>query len=123
MTEVNQIYRCNVCGNIVEVLHNGADSLTCCGQKMELVMPNSTDGTGEKHVPVIEKNAGSVVVQVGSVPHPMENEHFIQWIEIITDNGVQRKYLKPGEDPQAVFNSVGNIIARAYCNLHGLWIN
>jgi len=123
MTEINQIYHCNVCGNIIEVLHNGADSLTCCGQKMELLVPNSTDAANEKHVPVIEKGDGMTVIKIGSVAHPMENEHFIQWIEIITEDGVQRKYLKPGEDPQAVFNSDGNIKARAYCNLHGLWVN
>lgn len=122
-TKLNQIYRCNVCGNIVEVLHTGADSLVCCGQKMELLIENSVDAAKEKHVPVIEKSKDGVIVRIGEVPHPMEEEHFIEWIEIIDDGKIERQYLKPGDKPEAKFGiSSGSIIARAYCNLHGLWI-
>lgn len=122
MTKLNEIYRCNVCGNIVEVLHTGADSLVCCGQKMELLKENSVDAAIEKHVPVIEKNGSGVIIKVGSVPHPMVEEHHIEWIEILFDGKVNRQYLNPGDKPEAEFNiQADDILARAYCNLHGLW--
>ena len=122
MTELNQVYRCNICGNIVEVLHAGADSLVCCDEKMELLKENSVDAAKEKHVPVIEKNGEGVTIKVGEVPHPMESEHYIEWIEIIIDGKAGRHYLKPGDKPEARFNIYAeNIKARAYCNLHGLW--
>ena len=124
MTKINQVYRCNVCGNIIEVLHEGADSLVCCGQKMELLKENSTDGAVEKHVPVIEKSGDKIVVKVGSSPHPMLEEHFIEWIEVLFDGRALRQYLKPGDKPEAVFNIKSDkISARAYCNLHGLWVS
>ena len=121
-TKLNQIYRCNVCGNIIEIIHTGADSLVCCGQKMELLAENSVDASTEKHVPVIKKSAGGIIVQVGEIPHPMEKEHYIEWIEIVVDGEISRKFLNPGDKPEAEFNvSSTDVIARAYCNLHGLW--
>lgn len=120
--QIGNVYRCNVCGNIVEVLHVGGGELVCCGQPMELLKENTTDAAKEKHVPVIEKTPDGVLVKVGSVPHPMEEKHYIQWIELIADGVVHRIYLKPGDVPEALFNVSGsNLVAREYCNLHGLW--
>jgi len=122
MTELNQIYKCSVCGNIVEVVHAGAGELVCCGQPMELLKENTTDAAQEKHVPIIEKTENGIKVTVGEVPHPMESEHFIEWIEILADNKAYRKYLKPGDAPEAEFCiKASEITAREYCNLHGLW--
>lgn len=122
MVTINQIYRCPICGNIVEVLHAGGGELVCCGKSMVLLSANTTDGATEKHVPIIEKTADSIIVKVGSVPHPMEEAHYIEFIEIIADEKTYRKFLKPGEEPVVVFNIVAeNVIAREYCNLHGLW--
>jgi len=122
MTERNQIYRCNVCGNIVEVLHAGIGELVCCGQPMELLKELTEDVGQEKHVPVIEKSESGVKVKVGSVSHPMETNHFIEWIEIIADGKTYRKFLKPGDEPEAKFEvKAENIVAREYCNLHNLW--
>ncbi len=124
MTKLKEIYRCAICGNIVEVLHPGAGKLVCCGQPMELLEANSKDAALEKHVPVVEKIAGGYRVTVGSVEHPMIDEHYIEWIEIMTENGTMRQYLKPGEKPVAVFmTDAENVTAREYCNLHGLWKN
>ncbi len=117
-----QIYKCSVCGNIVEVIHAGGGELVCCGKPMELLVENTTDAAQEKHVPVIEKIDGGVKVKVGSVAHPMEEKHYIEWIEVIADGRACRKFLKPGDAPEAVFKIEGeNLIAREYCNLHGLW--
>lgn len=122
MIKINQIYRCPICGNIVEVLHAGGGELVCCGKPMILLTANTTDGATEKHVPVIEKTTDSITVKIGSVPHPMEESHYIELIEIIADDKVYRKFLKPGEEPVAVFNiTADNVIAREYCNIHGLW--
>lgn len=122
MINKNQIYRCPVCGNIVEVLHVGGGELVCCGKPMMLLTANTTDGATEKHVPIIEKTADSIIVKVGSIAHPMEEAHFIEFIEIIADDKVYRKFLKPGQEPVAIFNVIAeNVIAREYCNLHGLW--
>ncbi len=116
------IYKCEVCGNIVEVIHAGAGELVCCGQPMTLLAENSVDASREKHVPVIEKTPGGVKVKVGSVPHPMEEKHYIEWIEVVADGKAYRQFLKPGNAPEAVFAVEGaQITARAYCNLHGLW--
>ncbi len=128
MTERKQIYRCNVCGNIVEVLHAGGGELVCCGQPMELLAEKSADTGKEKHVPVIERMDKKVKVKVGSVPHPMEENHYIEWIEIITDDEVCRKFLKPGDAPEAVFEfeiaaEVEKVEAREFCTVHGLWQN
>lgn len=122
MINKNQIYRCPICGNIVEVLHVGGGELVCCGKPMILLSANTTDGATEKHVPVIEMTADSIIVKVGSVVHPMEEAHFIEFIEIVADDKVYRKFLKPGQEPVAVFNlTAKNVTAREYCNLHGLW--
>jgi len=122
MVTKNQIYRCPVCGNIVEVLHAGGGELVCCGKPMILLSANTTDGATEKHVPIIEKTADSITVRVGSIPHPMEETHYIEFIEIIADDKIYRKFLKPGQEPTAVFNiTTENVVAREYCNLHGLW--
>ena len=122
MTERLQIYKCEVCGNIVEVLHEGKGELVCCGQPMKLYEENTVDAAKEKHVPVIEKIEGGFKVKVGSVTHPMEEKHYIEWIEVIVDGKAYRQFLKPGEIPEAVFNiEAEKIIAREYCNLHGLW--
>ena len=122
MTELNQIYRCEICGNITEVLHSGAGELVCCGQPMKLLEEKSEDVGNEKHVPVIEKTEHGIKVKVGDVPHPMEEKHYIEFIEIVADGRIYRKFLKPGETPEAIFCVEGeNIEAREYCNLHGLW--
>jgi superoxide reductase len=122
MTEQKQIYKCNICGNIVEVLHAGVGQLVCCGQPMELLMEKTADVGLEKHVPVIEKVGNNVKVKVGSVSHPMEQNHYIEWIEIIADSKTCRKFLKPGDKPEAEFEVMAEKIeAREYCNIHGLW--
>ena len=122
MTELKQVYKCSICGNIVEVLHAGIGELVCCGEPMEL-LKEKTDETGnEKHVPVIEKTETGIKVKVGSIPHPMEEKHYIEWIEIIADGISYRKFLKPGEKPEAEFEiKAGKIEAREYCSIHGLW--
>ncbi len=122
MTEVNQIYKCNVCGNIVEVVHTGAGELVCCGQPMKLQQENTVDAAQEKHVPVVENTKAGIKVKVGSIAHPMEENHFIEWIEALVEGRVYRKFLKSGESPEAEFPvSLKNIEVREYCNLHGLW--
>jgi len=122
MTELKQIYKCNVCGNIVEVIHTGVGELVCCGQPMELLAEKTRDVGLEKHVPVIEKVGDKVKVKVGSVPHPMEEKHYIEWVEIIANGKICRKFLKPGEKPEAEFETAAERIeAREYCNIHGLW--
>ncbi len=122
MTEQKQIYKCEVCGNIVEVLHEGAGELVCCGQPMKLLEEKVEEQGKEKHLPVIEKKDKVVKVKVGSVPHPMEEKHYIEWIEVQTEKGIFRKFLKPGEKPEAEFEIRENILqAREYCNIHSLW--
>jgi superoxide reductase len=122
MTQRLQVYKCEVCGNIVEVLHEGKGELVCCGKPMKLFEENKTDGAKEKHVPVIEKVDGGVKVKVGSVAHPMEEKHYIEWIQLIDGDKAYRAFLKPGAAPEAVFKvEGGNLSARDFCNLHGLW--
>ena len=121
MTEILQIYKCDVCGNIVEMLHEGAGEPVCCGQPMKHFKENTVDAAKEKHVPVKESTSGGLKVKVGSVAHPMEDAHYIEWIEIIQDGKVYRQALKPGQAPEAVFPVEGEWTAREYCNLHGLW--
>ena len=122
MAQRHEVYKCNACGNIVEVLHGGGGELVCCGEAMILMVENTVDAAKEKHVPVIEKVTGGVKVRVGSVAHPMEAKHYIEWIEIIADGKVLRQYLAPGAAPEATFAvEAKNITAREYCNLHGLW--
>lgn len=122
MTELKQIYKCNICGNIVEVLHTGVGQLVCCGQPMELKEAKTEDVGQEKHLPVIEKTKTGIKVKIGSVPHPMEDKHYIEWIEVIADGKSCRKFLKPGDKPEAEFKiKAEKIEAREYCNVHGLW--
>jgi superoxide reductase len=123
MTEKLQIYKCDVCGNIVEMLHAGAGQLVCCGQPMKLFKENTVDAAKEKHVPVIEKTPAGIKVKVGSVAHPMEEKHYIEWVEVIADGKAYRKFLNPGEAPEATFEiKADKVTAREYCNLHGLWM-
>jgi len=123
MIQKGQVYKCNVCGNIVEVLYAGGGQLVCCGQPMQLLEEKTQDEGKEKHVPVIEEKPQGIKVKVGSIPHPMEEAHYIQWIEVITQAGSFRKFLNPGQMPEAEFPvSKEEILAvREYCNIHGLW--
>ncbi|MFN3479554.1 MAG: desulfoferrodoxin [Thermodesulfovibrionales bacterium] len=122
MTKRLEVYKCEVCGNIVEMLHEGVGQLVCCGKPMKLYEENTVDASKEKHVPVIEKIEGGYKVKVGSVPHPMEEKHYIEWIELIADGRAYREFLKPGQAPEAIFRiEASEITAREYCNLHGLW--
>ena len=123
MTELLQVYRCNICGNIVEVLHTGIGTLVCCGQPMELLEEKKEDVGKEKHVPVVERTETGVKVKVGLIPHPMEEKHYIEWIEIIANGKVLRKFLKPGDKPEAEFEiKEKRLVVKEYCNIHGLWI-
>ncbi|MCX7988179.1 MAG: desulfoferrodoxin [Thermodesulfovibrio sp.] len=122
MTQKLQVYKCEKCGNIVEILHEGVGQLVCCGQPMKLFSENIVDATLEKHVPVIENIEGGYKVKVGSIPHPMDEKHYIEWIELIADGKVFRQFLNPGQPPEAIFYLTSkDVIAREYCNLHGLW--
>ncbi len=123
MTKVGQIYKCEKCGTIVEVLHGGDGELSCCNQPMKLMQEGVSDGATEKHVPVIEKWNNGYKVKVGSVPHPMEEKHSIEWIELKDGDTIHRRYLTPGEKPEAYFDNIksDDVTAREYCNLHGLW--
>jgi superoxide reductase len=122
MAEKLEIYKCELCGNIVEVLHPGDGDLICCGQPMKLFKENTVDAAREKHVPVVEKINGGFKVKVGGIPHPMEEKHYIEWIELIADAKTYRQFLKPGQPAEAVFNvDAATVTAREYCNLHGLW--
>ena len=123
MAKIREIYKCNICGNIVEVLHAGVGQLVCCNESMELMDAKTEDSSVEKHVPFIEKTANGVLVKVGqNQDHPMMEEHYIEWIQIIADGAAYRKFLKPGDKPQAEFEiKADKIEAREYCNVHGLW--
>jgi superoxide reductase len=122
MVQLMQIYKCEHCGNIVEVVGAGSGTLVCCGKDMTLLTENTVDASKEKHVPVIEKSGSKVTVKVGSVAHPMEEKHFIQFIELLADGKIYRKFLKPGEQPIATFEiTADKVSAREYCNLHGIW--
>jgi superoxide reductase len=122
MTKKQQIFKCEICGNIIEILHAGAGKLVCCDQPMKLVVENSEDAAEEKHVPVIERTPEGILVKTGSAPHPMEEKHYIEWIQLIADNQSYRVFLSPANKPQALFKlTADNLNARAYCNIHGLW--
>jgi superoxide reductase len=123
MTKVREIYKCNICGNIVEMLHAGVGELVCCGEPMEQMEEKTQDSSVEKHVPYIEKTDDGILVKVGqNQDHPMEEKHYIEWIQIIADGEVYREFLKPGDKPQAKFCiKADKIEAREYCNVHGLW--
>lgn len=121
-TKMNGIYKCEICGNIVEVLHTGEGDLVCCGENMKLLDEKTADSSTEKHVPVIEKTSDGYKVTVGSTLHPMKEEHYIEWIELIADGKSYRKFLKPGDDPVAEFCiDAAKVSAREHCNVHGLW--
>lgn len=127
MTLLNQIYKCPICGNIIEVAHSANGTLVCCGQEMQLQEEKAShqEFSLEKHVPIIEKTENGIKIKIGSIIHPMEESHYIEFIEILTsDNKIGRKYLKPGENPEVEFNTNSEILeVREYCNLHGLWVN
>ena len=117
-----QVYKCDICGNIVEMLNAGKGELVCCGEPMKLQNENTVDAAKEKHVPVIEKIDGGYKVKVGSVAHPMEEKHYIQWVELIAGDKAYMEFLKPGAAPEAVFKiDAESVSAREYCNLHGHW--
>jgi len=122
MAALQEVYKCEICGNIVAVVHGGKGALFCCGSKMLLQAENTTDAAREKHVPAVTVGSGTISVCVGSAAHPMQNEHYIEWIELLVDGNSYRRFLQPGDAPEASFTVSGNNISvRAYCNLHGLW--
>jgi superoxide reductase len=122
MAEKLAVYKCAVCGIIAEILHAGGGNMSCCGAPMEPLKENNVDAAKEKHVPVLEKVDGGVKVSVGSVAHPMTADHYIEWIELIAGDSCYRQFLSPGDAPEATFSiSSDTVVARAYCNLHGLW--
>jgi len=122
MAKKLEIYKCNICGNIVEVMHGGEGEMSCCGAPMEQQKENTVDAAQEKHVPIVEKVDGGFKVSVGSVAHPMTDDHYIEWIELIAGEKCYRQFLSPGDTPEATFSvSVDTATARAHCNLHGLW--
>jgi len=122
MSKVLEVYKCEICGNIVELFISGGGPLDCCSAPMLLMDENTVDASKEKHVPVIEKGDGKVTVKVGSVPHPMEAAHYIQWIEVIDGGKISRQMLQPGEAPEATFCVKSDkVVAREFCNLHGHW--
>ena len=117
-----QVYRCEGCGIVVEVLDGGGGELACCGEPMVHLVANTVDAAKEKHVPVVEKVEGGFKITVGSTPHPMEEKHFIEWIEVLADGKAYRQFLSPGGAPEAVFRiDASEVVAREHCNLHGLW--
>jgi len=122
MVERLQIYKCDVCGNMVEIIRASKGELVCCGQPMTLQTENTVDAAKEKHVPVVERSGNTVTVKVGSVAHPMEDKHYIEWVQIIDGDLAYRQFLKPGQPPEATFTvKTAKVSAREYCNLHGLW--
>jgi len=122
MNKIKEVYKCGICGNIVELMHAGDGVLVCCGQPMILQIENTVDAAKEKHVPVVEKVKGGVLVKVDAIEHPMLETHYIEWIEIQTANKIYRKYLNPGDKPEVKFLLEEEILsAREYCNVHGLW--
>ena len=122
MTKLKQVYKCMLCGNIVEVLHEAGGELSCCGQAMNLLAENTVDASREKHVPAVEKTANGYLVKVGSVAHPMEEKHYIEMIQLLVEGKVCTQYLKPGDKPEAFFPvTAAKVAVREYCNLHGLW--
>jgi superoxide reductase len=123
MADRERIYKCDKCGNIVVVLHSGPGALVCCGEPMKMLVEQTADAATEKHVPVIERVEGGYRVKVGSVPHPMLDAHYIEWIELVSDGSSCRRYLLPGGEPSAFFPGpeAATLSAREYCNIHGLW--
>lgn len=125
MTQKNQVYKCSVCGNMVEVLHTGVGELVCCDKPMILMEEKVKEAEGqEKHLPVVTISGNSYQVDIGSVAHPMEENHYIEWVEVITSNAVYKRFLNPEDAPQVTFNVSGDVLqTKAYCNIHGLWVS
>ncbi len=121
MKAIAAFYKCEICGNIVGLIKNGGGQLVCCGQPMTKLVPNTVEASTEKHIPVVTKKDGKIIVDVGSVPHPMVEAHYIEWIAVVGENGTERITLSPGSEPKAVFCNKENADVYAYCNLHGLW--
>lgn len=122
MAKQHEVYKCEICGNIIDVLHGGGGELVCCDQPMNLMTENTVDAAKEKHVPVVEKTPQGIKVTVGSTLHPMEEKHYIEWIEVIADGKSYKQFLAPGQEPVAQFCvQAENIVVREYCNIHGLW--
>jgi superoxide reductase len=122
MAERYQVYKCEKCGNIIEVMVGGPGNLACCGEDMVLLSENTVDAAQEKHVPVVEKIEGGYKVKVGEVAHPMEEKHYIEWIELIAGDCTYACFLKPGDAPEAVFKTgATGVTAREHCNIHGHW--
>lgn len=123
MTEKHQIYKCPICGMIVEVNHKGAGTLVCCGQNMELMVEKKEEEGNEKHLPVASFEENTLLVKVGAVQHPMEEAHYIEWIEVISDEGSQKVFLNPNDTPEVRFHiaTKENLRIREYCTIHGLW--
>ncbi len=123
MTKLREIYKCEICGNIVEIVHTGGGSLVCCNEEMKLLEGKTDDSANEKHVPYIQKTMSGILVKIGEKQdHPMAEEHYIEWIQLIADGVAYRKFLKPGDKPEAEFPiEADNVSAREYCNVHGLW--
>lgn len=124
--KIGEVYKCEVCGNIVMAIHEGEGDLVCCGQDMVLKVENTVEAAFEKHIPVIEQSGDTVTVKVGDVAHPMEEKHYIEWIELAVGQTTMYKALKPGDAPEAQFciaGLSGELKAREYCNLHGLWVS
>lgn len=122
--KINEVYKCSVCGNLVEVVGVGGGTLVCCGKEMIVQTENTSDGALEKHVPVVEINNDKIRVRIGEVAHPMEDSHYIEWIEVISGGRSYKVFLNPGDLPEAEFcvaDFNGDLIVREYCNLHGLW--
>jgi superoxide reductase len=124
MTKLFEVYKCEVCGNITKVVHASGGTMVCCGQPMTLLQEKNTDAGKEKHVPVTENSSKGITVKLGSIPHPMEEKHYIEWIEVRSGNTMCIRGLKPGDKPEAEFCVADtNAKVRAYCNVHGLWTN
>jgi len=125
MAKLRGIYKCEICGNVVEVLHEGIGALVCCDEEMKLMDEKTEDSSKEKHVPYVEKTDEEIFVKIGeNEDHPMIEKHYIEWIQIIADGKSYRQFLKPGDKPQALFEiKADKVTAREYCNIHGLWKN
>jgi superoxide reductase len=124
MTKMFEVYKCDVCGNIIKVVHASNGNLVCCGKPMILQLEKTADVGKEKHVPVVEKSGAGIVVKIGSIPHPMEEKHYIEWVEVRTGGNVYIRGFKPGEKPEAEFCTPdASAKVRIYCNVHGLWTN
>lgn len=114
-------YKCEICGNMVELINNGGGELVCCGEPMTELIANTEEASTEKHIPVASRKDGKIYAEVGSVLHPMTDAHYIQWIALVSDSGTERAALLPNSEPKAVFCDKENSEVYAYCNLHGLW--